>query len=90
MSAVSMVGLTMLSTTDNQDGRRKSSKSPAEKEWVRWKVICRTPTNYYGFFRVDIVYDPVGLIRDSLKCIAWKGRAVVIGFAGGQIEKVWP
>lgn len=25
---------------------------------------------------------------DSLKCIAWKGRALVVGFAGGQIEKV--
>ncbi|KAF9501485.1 alcohol dehydrogenase [Pleurotus eryngii] len=37
---------------------------------------------------VDVVYDPVGLIRDSLKCIAWKGRALVIGFAGGEIEKI--
>ena len=25
---------------------------------------------------------------DSLKCIAWKGRAVVVGFAAGQIEKL--
>jgi NADPH2:quinone reductase len=25
---------------------------------------------------------------DSLKCIAWSGRALVVGFAGGQIEKV--
>ncbi|CAG7850517.1 SubName: Full=Related to quinone reductase {ECO:0000313/EMBL:CCA67581.1} [Serendipita indica DSM 11827] len=25
---------------------------------------------------------------DSLKCIAWKGRALVIGFAAGQIEKL--
>jgi len=37
---------------------------------------------------VDVVYDPVGMIKDSLKCIAWKGRALVIGFAGGQIEKL--
>ncbi|KAL0575748.1 hypothetical protein V5O48_006235 [Marasmius crinis-equi] len=37
---------------------------------------------------VDVVYDPVGLIQDSFKCIAWKGRAVVVGFAGGNIEKV--
>ncbi|KAH9935553.1 uncharacterized protein B0H18DRAFT_1174277 [Fomitopsis serialis] len=37
---------------------------------------------------VNIVYDPVGMIRDSLKCIAWKGRAVVVGFAAGQIEKL--
>lgn len=25
---------------------------------------------------------------DSLKCIAWKGRAIVVGFAGGKIEQV--
>ncbi|THH05280.1 hypothetical protein EW145_g4914 [Phellinidium pouzarii] len=35
---------------------------------------------------VNVVYDPVGMIRDCLKCIAWKGRAVVVGFAGGSIE----
>ncbi|KAI5123944.1 hypothetical protein M0805_006358 [Coniferiporia weirii] len=37
---------------------------------------------------VNVVYDPVGRIRDCLKCIAWKGRAVVVGFAGGEIEKL--
>lgn len=37
---------------------------------------------------VDIVYDPVGLIEKSTKCIAWNGRLVVIGFAGGPIEKL--
>ncbi|KAI0360914.1 alcohol dehydrogenase [Trametes cingulata] len=37
---------------------------------------------------VDVIYDPVGLIRDSLKCIAWKGRALVVGFAAGTIEKL--
>ncbi|CAA7257485.1 unnamed protein product [Cyclocybe aegerita] len=41
-----------------------------------------------GGHGVDVVYDPVGLINDCLKCIAWKGRALVIGFAGGTIEKV--
>ncbi|KAJ1994508.1 hypothetical protein H4R33_000214 [Dimargaris cristalligena] len=37
---------------------------------------------------VDIVYDPVGLIERSLKCTAWNGRLIVVGFAAGQIEKV--
>lgn len=37
---------------------------------------------------VDIVYDPVGMIDVSMKCIAWNGRLLVIGFAGGNIEKV--
>lgn len=36
---------------------------------------------------VDIVFDPVGLIDKSMKCIAWCGRLVVIGFVGGM-EKV--
>jgi len=41
-----------------------------------------------GDHGVDIVYDPVGLIAECLKCIAWKGRAIVIGFAAGKIEKL--
>lgn len=37
---------------------------------------------------VDIVYDPVGLITESMKCTAWNGRLLVIGFAAGDIEKM--
>lgn len=37
---------------------------------------------------VDIVFDPVGMVNTSLKCIAWNGRILVIGFAAGDIEKV--
>ncbi|KAL5485220.1 hypothetical protein ACEPAI_7862 [Sanghuangporus weigelae] len=50
-----------------------------------WQKEVRAITNGHG---ADIIYDPVGRIRDSLKCIAWKGRAIVVGFAGGQIEKL--
>ncbi|KAJ2743367.1 hypothetical protein GGI20_003803 [Coemansia sp. BCRC 34301] len=37
---------------------------------------------------VDVVYDPVGLVEKSLKCVAWNGRIVVVGFAAGAVEKV--
>ncbi|KAK9435027.1 Alcohol dehydrogenase superfamily, zinc-type [Metarhizium brunneum] len=37
---------------------------------------------------VDIVYDPVGLVDKSTKCTAWNGRILIVGFAGGAIEKV--
>jgi NADPH2:quinone reductase len=37
---------------------------------------------------VDIVYDPVGMIIPSLKCVAWNARLVVVGFVAGSIEKV--
>lgn len=37
---------------------------------------------------VDIIFDPVGMVNASLKCIAWNGRILIIGFAAGDIEKV--
>ena len=35
----------------------------------------------------DVIYDPVGgdVFDQSLRCIAWNGRLLVIGFAGGTI-----
>ncbi|KAI1324621.1 hypothetical protein F5Y16DRAFT_402189 [Xylariaceae sp. FL0255] len=37
---------------------------------------------------VDIVYDPVGMVDKSTKCVAWNGRILIVGFAAGAIEKV--
>jgi NADPH2:quinone reductase len=37
---------------------------------------------------VDVVYDSVGKVEESLKVVGWGGRILVIGFAGGNIEKV--
>ncbi len=38
----------------------------------------------------DVIYDPVGgdTTDRSLRCIAWKGRLVVVGFAGGRIAEI--
>ena len=38
----------------------------------------------------DVIYDSVGgdTTDRSLKCIAWKGRLLVIGFAGGRIPEI--
>ncbi|CAB4402780.1 unnamed protein product [Rhizophagus irregularis] len=53
-----------------------------DKDWQK-QVLKIT-----GGKGVDVVYDPVGLIVPSIKCIAWNGRLVVIGFVSGNIEKV--
>jgi NADPH2:quinone reductase len=39
---------------------------------------------------VDIVIDPIGgaAFEPALRCLAWRGRHVVIGFAGGDIPAV--
>jgi NADPH:quinone reductase len=39
---------------------------------------------------VDVVYDPVGgdAFDQSLRCIAWEGRIIIIGFAAGRIPQI--
>jgi NADPH2:quinone reductase len=51
-----------------------------------WKEVL-TLTSGAG---VDVVFDPVGLVDQSLKCLRHKGRILVVGFAGteGMIERI--
>jgi len=37
----------------------------------------------------DVIFDPVGgdVFDQSLRCINWEGRLLVVGFAGGRIPK---
>lgn len=37
----------------------------------------------------DVVFDPVGgdIFDESMRCIAWRGRLLVIGFASGRIAE---
>lgn len=39
---------------------------------------------------VDVVYDPVGgdYSEAALRCMAWKGRFLVVGFAAGEIPRI--
>lgn len=39
---------------------------------------------------VNVIYDPVGgdLFDQSLRCISWEGRILVIGFASGRIPEI--
>jgi NADPH2:quinone reductase len=43
-----------------------------------------------GGVGADVVYDPVGgaMFDASLRCIAWEGRIVVIGFASGTVPQI--
>jgi NADPH2:quinone reductase len=38
----------------------------------------------------DVIYDPVGgdVFDASLRCVAWEGRIVVIGFASGRVPQI--
>ena len=52
---------------------------------VKDKVKELTPYN-----GADIIYDPVGgdVFDESIRCIAWNGRLLVIGFTSGRIPSI--
>jgi len=52
-----------------------------------WVDAVKAATDGRG---ADVIYDPVGgdVFDASLKCIAWNGRVLVIGFASGRIPEV--
>jgi NADPH:quinone reductase len=52
-----------------------------------WETEINQLTNGEG---VDVVYDSVGLVLKSTRCIKYGGRILIIGFAGteGNIEKI--
>jgi NADPH2:quinone reductase len=56
-----------------------------EREDVRARVLEMTKNA-----GANVIYDPVGgdVFDASLRCIAWEGRLLVIGFASGRIPEV--
>lgn len=57
------------------------AKGPALKDQVK---------ELTGGAGADVIYDAVGgdLFEQSLRCINWDGRLLVVGFAGGTIPQV--
>jgi len=53
----------------------------------RWVETLLEHTGGHG---ADVIFDPVGgaVFDTALKAIAWEGRALVIGFAGGSIQQI--
>jgi NADPH2:quinone reductase len=52
-----------------------------------WEKVVRAATGGAG---VDVIFDPVGgrIGVDSLRCLAWRGRLLTVGFASGSIPEL--
>lgn len=52
-----------------------------------WRADLKAMTDGRG---VDVVFDPVGgdLLEPAFRSLAWRGRHLVVGFAGGAIPKL--
>lgn len=83
------LGCTVIGTA-GADAKRAAAKAAGCDHVVDytlpdWPQQVKALTRDRG---VDVVYDPVGLLIPSLKCVAWNARLLVVGFAGGTIEKI--
>jgi len=65
--------------------RRLGADVVVDRHSTDFVEVVREVTKGRG---ADVVYDPVGgdTYQRSTKCIAFEGRILVVGFAGGQIQ----
>ena len=84
-------GATIIATVGSDEKRDIVKRYGADhvinysKESIRERV--KALTNGLG---ADIIYDPVGgdVFDESIRCINWQGRLLVIGFASGRIPNL--
>ena len=82
------MGATVIATASSEEKLRVAKDYKADfcinYSDGKFKDKVKEFTNGNG---ADIIYDPVGgeVLEQSLRCIAWDGRLLVIGFASGKI-----
>lgn len=85
------LGARVIATAGGPDklevARRAGADALIDYRGEDWVARVKEITGGHG---ADVVYDSVGgdTFDLSLKCIAWSGRLLVIGFAGGRIPEV--
>ena len=85
------MGATVIATAGSEDKRALASAHGADHvidyRAGQFKDIVKAITDGRG---ADVVFDPVGgnVFAQSMRCIAWEGRLLVIGFAAGDIPQV--
>ena len=67
--------------------KRAGAEVAIDYQQENWVERVKEATGGHG---ADIIYDSVGgdVTDGSLKCIAWNGKLLVIGFASGRIPEV--
>ena len=85
------VGATIIATARDPKKqeivRRHGADHIVDYAEAGWKDRVKDLTDGRG---VDVVLDPVGgdVTMESLRCLAWGGRLLVVGFASGKIPDI--
>jgi NADPH2:quinone reductase len=84
------VGATVIATSSNAEKAALCTKLGADSVFdntVEFAKLIRDATGGRG---ANVVVDPVGgeVFEQSLKCIAWEGRLLPVGFTSGVIPSI--
>lgn len=87
------VGAKVIATAGSQEKRdvalRFGADAVVDYQKEGWSKVVLQATQGKG---VDVVYDPVGMISESLRCCAQFAKLLIVGFAGTNnpkdIEKI--
>ena len=85
------MGAKVIATAGSEDKRALARAHGADHvidyRAGEFKDVVKAITDGRG---ADVVFDPVGgkVLAQSLRCIAWEGRLLVIGFAAGDIPRI--
>ena len=85
------MGATVIATASSEDKRALARAHGAEHVIdYRAGEFRDTVKSLTGGRGADVVFDPVGgeVFTQSMRCIAWEGRLLVIGFAAGDIPEI--
>jgi NADPH2:quinone reductase len=77
---------------DGHDGRLSHAKAKGADTIFNFRsgALRDAARAFAGERGFDLVFDPVGgpLSEEAIRCLGWKGRALIIGFASGEIPKI--
>jgi len=85
-----LLGATVSATSASDEKRKTAKDRGADHVLNVTKGFREKVKELTGGNGADVIYDPVGgdVFDESVRCIAWNGRLIVIGFNSGRIPTV--
>lgn len=85
-----LLGATVIATSASDEKLKTVSERGADHVLNVTKGFREKVKELTGGKGADVIYDPVGgdVFDESVRCIGWNGRLLVIGFTSGRIPTV--
>jgi len=85
-----LLGATVIATASSEEKRALTRTKGADHAIASAPGFKDKVRELTGGNGADVIFDPVGgdVMDESMRCIAWGGRLLVIGFAAGRISQI--